>query len=107
MSLNIRYLTNGEKTAYQVVNTGVKPIQIDYYLTREEIPESIRHLVPSGEPLFLYPDAARVLLAMDYFYPDPIICNKKGYEGLSCIAEACKHGGKDFRKCKYLKKEKK
>ena len=69
MSLNIRYLTNGEKTIYIAINSGVTPREYHVYKTKEEIPKSIRHYVPNGDPKFVGPDLAAILSVQDIFYP--------------------------------------
>ena len=71
MSLDIRYLTNGEKNVYVVVDAAVRTV--NYYNSREEIPAQIRHYAPDGNPRFVGPDDARMFLAMNALYrPGPI-----------------------------------
>ena len=52
MSINIRYLTNGKKSVYVVRNSGVSPVEINYFDNKDEIPNSIRHYAPDGEPWY-------------------------------------------------------
>lgn len=104
MSLDIRYLTNGEKTAYRVEDSGADPVTVNYYERREDIPENIRHFAKENEdPIFVGPDMAYILGAWEYFYPDLLECRKPGYEGRRCIAESCKYGKPSFIDCQYLK----
>lgn len=104
MSLDIRYLTNGEKTAYRVQNSGVEPIEVNYYETMEEIPKSIRHYAPKGEPNFVEPDMAYALGAGEYFYPNFTKCGMPKYKEERCIAESCKYGTPTYKDCKYFQK---
>lgn len=105
MSLDIRYLTNGEKIAYRVQNSGVSPITVDYYERKEDIPESIRHYAPDGEPKFVDIESAYALGAGKYFYPNYLKCNMPGYEGRRCITKDCKYGEQNYKDCKYLLNE--
>lgn len=100
MSLGIRYLTNGKKNVYVVVDTAARPISIKYYDTRDKIPVQIRHYAPEGKPMFVGPDGARNLFAMKALYPDLMNehCNKPGYSGDVCIFESCKE---PWKTCKY------
>ena len=41
MSLDIRYLTNGTKNVYVVVDSASRPVSVNYYDTRDEIPVQI------------------------------------------------------------------
>lgn len=104
MSLNIRYLTNGEKTAYQVVNTGVDPTEITFYENKEDIPQSIVHYAPKGEPKFIEPELAYILDAQDYFYPNfkKCKCGHQDFKGRRCIAEVCEPAKPDWKNCKYV-----
>lgn len=70
MSLDFRYLTNGEKTLYCVTNSGVRPVQRDTYECIEDVPESIRYYAPEGKPVFVAPDVAQVLGFGEAFYPE-------------------------------------
>ena len=79
MSLDIRYLTNGEKNVYVVVDAAVRTV--NYYNSREEIPAQIRHYAPDGNPRFVGPDDARMFLAMNALYPDLVheYCSEPRY----------------------------
>lgn len=103
MSLNIRYLTNGEKTFYIEINSGVTPTEYHAYKTKEEIPKSIRHYAPDGDPKFVEPDLAAIFGVQDIFYPDFPSCGHPDYLGKRCIAESCKFAvdGK-WAKCPYF-----
>jgi hypothetical protein len=104
MSLNIRWLTNGEKTVFTIVNsldntfTVVESIQ--------EIHPSIRHYAESvvrekGAPVFCEPDLARIFGVQELFYPDwPKRCSLNGYDGRICIAESCKYS---YKSCPYIR----
>lgn len=107
MSLDIRYLTNGEKTAYRVRNSSVEPIDIKYYENREDIPKSIRHYAPEGEPKFIQPNMAYTLGASvgEYFYPNFPKCGLPGKHcGTRCIAESCKYAIPTYKDCPYFGK---
>lgn len=103
MSLNIRYLTNGEKTFYVVHNFGVTPPERHVYMTKDEIPKSIRHYAPDGEPKFVEPDLAAILCVRDIFYPNFPSCGHPDCLGKRCIAESCKFApGGDWTRCPYF-----
>ena len=68
MSLDIRYVTNGTKTFYRVIDSAAETFNI--YNTRDEIPSSIRHYAPKGEPKFVGPDLARIFGVCDILYPN-------------------------------------
>ena len=89
MSLNIRYLTNGTKNVYVVIDS--RPIPVNCYETRDEIPVQIRHYAPEGNPMFVGPDGARNLFAMKALYPDLMNerCSLPEFVGLPCIFESC------------------
>lgn len=89
MSLDIRYLTNGEKNVYVVVDAAAQTV--NYYNSREEIPAQIRHYAPDGNPRFVGPDDARMFLAMNALYPDLIheCCSNPRYTATHCIFESC------------------
>ena len=92
MSLQVRYLTNGEREVFTVLNSGVRPISFEIFDKREDIDPRISHLVPTGDPVFCGPDLAHMFGVQGLFYPDfPRICTLKGYEDKRCIAELCKH----------------
>lgn len=92
MSLNIRYLTNGEKEVFTITNTGVTPNEFCVVNSREEIDESIRHYAPE-KPQFCSVDIARMFGVLDIFYPDNPKCTMDGHIGKPCIADACKYWG--------------
>lgn len=50
MSIRIDYLSNGKKALYCVRNAGVTPSTYETYEKLEDIPKSIRHYAPKGEP---------------------------------------------------------
>lgn len=102
MSLDVRYLTNGTKTAYRVRNSGVDPVEVNYYEKKEDIPKEIRHYAPEGEPKFVEPDMAYVLGAGEYFYPNFPKCGLEGYCGRRCVAESCKYADPSYKECQYL-----
>lgn len=91
MSLDIRYLTNGTKNVYVVVDSASRPVSVNYYDTRDEIPVQIRHYAPEGKPMFVGPDGARNLFAMKALYPDLMNerCSLLEFVGLPCFFESC------------------
>lgn len=101
MSLSIRYLTNGKKNVYLVVDTAARPISIKYYDTRDEIPVQIRHYAPEGKPMFVGPDGARNLFAMEALYPELMneFCDEPNCARLPCIFESCSLNA--WETCKY------
>ena len=47
MSLDIRYVTNGKKTIYRVIDSSDDfGTAFNVYDTRDQIPENIRHYAP-------------------------------------------------------------
>lgn len=100
MSLDIRYLTNGTKNVYVVVDSASRPVSVSYYDTRDEIPVQIRHYAPEGKPMFVGPDEARLFFAMKVLYPELMCeyCGKPGYSGAVCIFESCVE---PWKTCKY------
>ena len=100
MSLDIRYLTNGTKNVYVVVDSASRPVSVSYYDTRDEIPVQIRHYAPEGKPMFVDPDEARLFFAMKVLYPELMCeyCGKPGYSGAVCIFESCVE---PWKTCKY------
>ena len=104
MSLDIRHVTNGKKTIYRVIDGSAETF--DIYENREDIPESIRHYAPKGEPKFVGPDLARIFGVRDILYPNFPNCGHPEFAGRSCIAEACKYAvDGDYTKCPYFKGE--
>ena len=103
MSIDIRYLTNGKKSVYVVRNSGVSPVTVEYFYTKDDIPKSIRHYAPDGEPLFAEPDTARMFKALDILYPGFPKCGHEKYLGRNCIAETCTYAPDgDWTKCPYF-----
>lgn len=100
MSLDIRYLTNGTKNVYVVVDSASRPVSVNYYDTRDEIPIQIRHYAPEGKPRFVGPDAARIFFATEALYPELMheYCDKPGYSGAVCIFESCTE---PWKTCKH------
>lgn len=103
MSLDVRYLTNGDKTLYCIINCGVTPFEKTTHERLEDIPESIRHYaetVASKEPHYVSPDMARFLGWDDIFYPDykNWKCNLDDYQWEPCVPESCVI---DWKTCKY------
>lgn len=79
MSLDIRYITNGSKTIYRVID-GVTD-SFNVYKNRDDIPKSIRHYAPEGEPKFVGPDMAAILGVRDILYPNLEDCGHPDYLG--------------------------
>lgn len=106
MSINVKHVTNGEKSGYYVRNSGVTPMTVDFYSEKEEIPESIRHYAPDGEPKYWGPDMARFMGCQNLLYPNwPKPCGHPDYDGKTCIAESCKYAvDDDWEKCPYFQK---
>ena len=105
MSLNIRYLTNGEMEVFTVSNTGVNPPTFQVFEKREDIDPSIRHYAPSGEPTMCKPDLARMFGVLDLFYPGHPNCAIPRYADKKCIAESCKYSPNgEWEECKYFSK---
>lgn len=104
MSIDIRYVTNGNKTIYRV-SDGVLDT-IDIYKNRNDIPKRIRHYAPEGKPKFVGPNMAAILDVKEILYPDFPNCNHPEYRGDACIAESCKFAkNRDWTKCKYFNKQ--
>ena len=105
MSLDIRYLTNGEISVYTVRNSGVTPMSFDIYKCIEDVPESIRCGLPIGEPVMCHPDLARCLGVLDLFYPGHGNCGRpdlKPHNVKKCIAEQCRYASNGrWKDCKY------
>lgn len=106
MSLNVRWLTNGKKEVYTVVNSSEKTF--DVYSSIREIPVEIRHYADIiKKPTFCGPDLSRMFGVQEIFYPDfPKVCNHPDYIGKMCIAESCKYAEDDnWEKCPYFPKD--
>ena len=102
MSLDIRYVTNGKKTIYRIID-GVND-SFNIYEKLEDVPESIRHYASKKEPTFVGPDLARLFGVRDILYPNFPDCGNPEYSGKSCIAEACKYAiDEDYTKCQFFK----
>lgn len=99
MSLNIRHLTNGEKTFYVVTHTDTGEREL--YNTRDEVPQSIRHYAKEGEARFIEPDTARLLGVQDILYPNFPNCTMYGYSNRICIAESCVNAVPTYKDCPY------
>lgn len=106
MSIDIRHITNRKRTGYYVRNARVTPETVDIYNTKEEIPESIRHYAPDGNPKYWGPDMAKIMGCQNLLYPDwPKLCGHPDYDGKTCIAESCKYAvDDDWEKCPYFQK---
>lgn len=71
MSINIRYVTNGKKAIYRVIDSSDDfGNALHVYDTRDQIPQNIRHYAPEGEPKFVGPDLAAIFGVLDILYPD-------------------------------------
>lgn len=102
MSLDFRYLTNGKKTLYCVVDSGVWPVEKNTYETIEEVPEGIRHIAPK-EPTFVTPDCAQSLGFGKELYPEyEKRCSYYSGRRFSCVGETCTVlGKKKPQECEY------
>lgn len=112
MSVNIKYLTNGEKSIYKYVDASAEPIEVVVSENIEDINKYNRHYAPE-EPSFASPDIAYMNgeKVGQFLYPDFPICKNpdKDYYELRCIG-CCRYleenvGDIDFRKCPYFDKE--
>lgn len=108
IDIDIRYITNGTKNFYYVrkwiEEDEKKKNIITIYDKKEDIPENIRHYIPSGEPYYLGPEMARLSACQEILYPDfPKMCGHPKYIGDICIAECCKYAiDGDWTKCPYF-----
>lgn len=103
MSLDIRYVTNGIKTIYRVIDGSADSFNV--YTRRDDIPKSIRHYAPKGDPVFVGPDMAFIFGVSDILYPNFPNCGHPQYSGKRCIAESCKYViGEDWTTCPYFNK---
>ena len=102
MSINIRHATNGKKTVYAVLHTD--ECKVYTYERKEDIPKSIRHYAPDGEPTYYGPDLARCMGIGEVLYPDFPKCGMPGkYNGTNCVAECCKYAvDDDWTRCPYF-----
>ena len=108
MSIDCRYFTNGEKTAYTLrhTDTGV----VEEFEKFEDIPTSVReHFKRMAEPNFCGPDISHILGLNHVFYPDwPKACGHPDYQGRRCVAESCRYAEEfgEYEKCPYFTGEK-
>lgn len=110
MSFDIRYLTNGEKTLYCIIDNYHIPPKKSTYETLDEVPEPIRNFAKKKELKFIGPDTARMLSWDDVFYPEwnhyvclhPIFLDHDAFN-VKCIAESC--GLCDYHDCPFLFKD--
>lgn len=103
MSLDFRYLTNGEKTLYCVTDSAARPVERTTYENIEDVPESIRHYAPKGEAVFVDPLDAQVLGFGDVFYPEyeRRCCYESGRVE-ACVGQECNLlKGKKPEECEY------
>lgn len=101
MSLDIRYVTNGKKSIYRVIDASAETFNV--YENKEDIPQSIRHYAPKGEPKFVGPDMAAILGVKNILYPNFPKCSHPDYLGKDCIAESCQYAeSNNYRVCPYF-----
>lgn len=98
MSIDIRYFTNGTDSIIRVRNSGVTPVQIDFYKMKEEVPYSIRHYCPDS-PRFADRDIADMYGVAKYLYPDAEKCILKEYKNNICIRASCNYWDKGIGAC--------
>lgn len=104
MSLDIRYVTNGVKSIYRVIDGVSETFNI--YDSLDDIPKNIRHYAPKGEPKFVEPDLAALFGVKDILYPNFPSCGHPDYIGKSCIAESCKFAeSNEWKNCPYFDKD--
>lgn len=91
MSVDCRYFTNGEKTAFTLLHTDTGEVEV--FEKREDIPDSVKHLFRNmNMPKIIGPDLAMILKINGVFYPDwPKICNAPMLNGKKCrcVVESC------------------
>lgn len=108
MSIDCRYFTNGEKTAYTLLHTDTGVVE--EFRSREDIPKSVRQYFKKlKKPKILGPDLAIMLGLEKVFYPDwPKGCAMEGMEGRRCVGESCIHltTPMGWKNCPYLKDSK-
>ena len=107
MSLDIRYLTNGEKEIFVVINKGVSPIHVSVVDKRSEIDKRICRYAPN-EPQFCEPDFAFRFGVQETLYPSLagrkcVRTDLKPHNPDRCIFEGCRYnlGKKAGYKCSY------
>lgn len=106
MSLDIRYVTNGEKKFYRVIDSSAETFNI--YETLDQVPKNIRHYAESEKLKFCGPDLARIYGVLDILYPGFPNCGLEEYTDRKCIAESCKYAAEEpngWEKCPYFDKE--
>ena len=81
MSIDCRYLTNGEKTAFTLLHTDTGIVES--YEKREDIPKEVRHYFRyMDKPKMIGPDLAMILHLSSVFYPEwPKMCNDPALNG--------------------------
>lgn len=102
MSLDFRYLTNGEKTLYCVTDSAARPVERTTYESIEDVPEGIRHYAPK-EPTLVTPDCAQVLGFGRELYPEyeRRCCYESGRVD-ACVGQKCNIlGEKKPEECEY------
>lgn len=89
MSIDARYFTNGEKTAFTVLHTDTGAAE--EYARREDIPNDVRHYFRHmDKPKQIGPDLAMILGLQKVFYPDwPKMCGDPMFAGYRCVGESC------------------
>lgn len=91
MSIDCRYLTNGEKTAFTLLHTDTGIVES--YEKREDIPKEVRHYFRyMDKPKMIGPDLAMILHLSSVFYPEwPKMCNDPALNGKKCrcVGESC------------------
>ena len=109
MSLNIRYLTNGEIKLFTISNQGVRSPTFEIVYNLGDIDDNLRDYVPKSEPMHCEPDLARVLGVQHVFYPNWHDCGRedlKPHNVKKCIAEQCKYhaysGDPEQGKCPHI-----
>ena len=90
MSIDIKYVSNGKKALYYVMNTGVTPNTYTTCEKLEDIPESIRHYAPKGDPKVIDPDTAQFLGLGPALYPEyENRCMYNGFRAMACVGPGC------------------
>ena len=107
MSIRIDYLSNGKKALYCVRNAGVTSSTYETYEKLEDIPKSIRHYAPKGEPRQVGPDAAQFLgFGPDLFPEFENRCSVFGHPLRACVGPGCREVGEgNPDKCPYWREE--
>ena len=104
MSIDCRYMTNGEKTAYTLLHTDTGVVE--EFASLDEIPNSVRHYFDHKKgPKFCGPDLSHILRLNSVFYPDwPKACGRPDCAGKRCVAECCKYADEagGWEKCSYF-----